>query len=123
MFELVLDDADIAVELYLAFQEGEITFYEAVNQYSGDPDLRRSGGYRGHVSRSSLKPEISSAVFAATPPQVLKPIVTSKGVHLILIEEFIQPQLDDRLYQEILTNLFSNWMRKKIQTVKVEIEL
>jgi len=44
-----------------------------------------------------MKPEISAVVFAAKPPQVLKPIVTSKGVHLILVEEIIEQKLTDML--------------------------
>jgi parvulin-like peptidyl-prolyl isomerase len=49
------------------------------------------------LRRKELKPEISAAVFAAAPPQVLKPILSAKGLHLILVEEIIQPQLDDKL--------------------------
>ncbi len=60
------------------------------HRYIEDKELRRKGGYRGILSRKDLKSEISSAVFAATPPEVLKPIVTSKGVHLILAGEIIQ---------------------------------
>ncbi|MEQ9355725.1 MAG: peptidylprolyl isomerase [Coleofasciculus chthonoplastes F2-STO-03] len=53
------------------------------------------------MQRKELKPEISAAVFAATPPQVLKPIVTSKGVHLIFVEEIIQPELNNKGSSEI----------------------
>ena len=49
--------------------------------------IGRCGGYRGILQRKDLKPEISAAVFAATPPQILKPIVTSIGAHLILVDE------------------------------------
>jgi PPIC-type PPIASE domain len=58
--------------------------------------------------RKDLKPEISAAVFATKPPQLLKPIVTSKGVHLIYVEEIIQPELDNKLPYQILTDMFSD---------------
>jgi parvulin-like peptidyl-prolyl isomerase len=69
-----------------------MSFHEVAYQYIQDTSLRRSRGYRGIVRRKDLKPEISAAVFAAKPPQLLKPIVTSSGVHLILVEEIIQPR-------------------------------
>jgi parvulin-like peptidyl-prolyl isomerase len=119
MYEVVLDDEDLAMELFYAVQEGEMSFYEVAHQYIQDTELRRKGGYRGIVQRKELKPEISAAVFAATPPQVLKPIVTSKGVHLILVEEIIEPELDNKLHYQILSDLFEEWLNQQIEQFKV----
>ncbi|MDZ7993493.1 MAG: peptidylprolyl isomerase [Nostoc sp. EfeVER01] len=117
MYEVFLDDEDLAIELFYAIKEGEISFYDIAHKYIQDRELRRKGGYRGIVYRQDLKPEISAAVFAAKPPQLLKPIVTSSGVHLILVEEIIQPELDNELYQKIASNLFSEWLKKQIAKV------
>jgi len=119
MYEVVLDDEDLAMELFYGIQEGEMSFYEVAHQYIQDTELRRKGGYRGIVRRKELKPEISAAVFAATPPQVLKPIVTSKGINLIFVEELIQPQLDNALRQKIHSDLFSEWLKQQIMEVEV----
>lgn len=110
MYEVVLDDFDLAMELFYALGEGEMSFHEIAHQYIQDTELRRKGGYRGILNRANLKPEISAAVFAATPPQVVKPILTSIGAHLILVEELIEPQLDEILRLKILSNLFSEWL-------------
>lgn len=123
MSEVVLDDEDLAKELFYALLEGESSFPEVAQQYIQDKSLRYSGGYRGTVRRTDLKPEISAAVFAATPPQVLKPIVTSQGCHLILVEELIQPELNDVLRYKILSDFFSNWLKQQIEQFKVEIDL
>jgi parvulin-like peptidyl-prolyl isomerase len=123
MYEVVLDDEDLAMELFYALTEGEISFYEITHQYIHNLELRRSGGYRGILHRKDLRPEISAAVFAATPPEILKPIVTSKGAHLILVEELIQPQLDEMLRNKILSDLFSEWLKQQIEQFEVEIEL
>ncbi|MBE9168976.1 peptidylprolyl isomerase [Pleurocapsales cyanobacterium LEGE 06147] len=123
MYEVVLDDEDLAMELFCALQEGEISFHEVARQYITQPSLRRSGGYRGIVSRRELKSEISAAVFAATPPQFLKPIITSQGVHLILVEEIIHPQLDEELRKQILSDLFSDWLKQQMAEVQVVTNL
>jgi parvulin-like peptidyl-prolyl isomerase len=119
MYEVVLDDEDLAMELFYGIQEGEMSFYEVAHQYIQDTELRRKGGYRGMVQRKELKPEMSAAVFAATPSQVLKPIVTSKGVHLIFVEEIIQPQLLPKLRYQILQDLFSAWIKEQIEAVEI----
>jgi parvulin-like peptidyl-prolyl isomerase len=123
IYEVILDDEDLAMELFFALKEEEISFQEVARQYITQPSLRRSGGYRGIVRRRELKPEISAAVFAANPPQLLKPIITSYGVHLILVEEIIQPQLDEQLRIQILGDFFASWLKQQMQEVKVTINL
>ncbi|MBE5230175.1 MAG: peptidylprolyl isomerase [Microcystis aeruginosa PMC 728.11] len=114
MYEVVLEDEDLAMELFYSIQEGEMSFYDVAHKYIEDKELRRKGGYRGILYRKDLKPEISAAVFAATPPEVLKPIVTSKGVHLILVEEIIERKLDNWLRNKIATDLFNEWVSNSL---------
>ncbi len=119
MYEIVLDDEDLAIELFYSIKESEMSFYDVAHKYIQNTELRRKGGYRGIVRRKDLKPEISAAVFAAQPPQLLKPIVTSKGVHLILVEEIIQPKLDNFLRHTIVSDLLDEWVKQ--QTAQIEI--
>ncbi|MCA2694086.1 MULTISPECIES: peptidylprolyl isomerase [unclassified Microcystis] len=114
MYEVVLEDEDLAMELFYSIQEGEMSFYDVAHKYIEDKELRRKGGYRGILYRKDLKPEISAAVFAATPPEVLKPIVTSKGVHLILVEEIIERKLDNWLRNKIAGDLFNDWVSNSL---------
>ncbi|MBW4566159.1 MAG: peptidylprolyl isomerase [Mojavia pulchra JT2-VF2] len=120
MYEVVVDDLDLAMELFYAIQEGEISFSEVAHQYIQDDELRRSGGYRGILNRTDLKPEISAGVFAVTPPQLLKPIVTYKGVHLINVEEVIKPELNQTLRLTIISQLFSEWLKQQLEQIQVE---
>jgi hypothetical protein len=119
IYEVVLDDEDLAMELFYALQEGEMSFPEVAHQYIHDTELRRCGGYRGVVRRTEMKPEISAAVFAANAPQILKPIVGAKGVYLIWVEEVIQPQLDEKLRYQILSDLFKLWVKQQVEEVEV----
>ena len=123
MYEVILDNEDLAMELYYGLIEEEISFSEVSHQYIQDKELRRCGGYLGTLSRQDLKPEIAAAVFASCPPQILKPVTTSKGVHLISVEEIIQPQLDDLLKAKILSSLFTQWLTKQAEQVKITINI
>ena len=118
--EIILDDQDLAMELFFAIQEGEMSFAEVASQYIEDPQLRRLGGYQGKLCRLDFKPEISAAVFAAEPPEILKPITIGKKVHLILVEEVIEPELNEILRSQILEGLFSNWLEQEISQIKTD---
>ncbi|MDZ8086233.1 MAG: peptidylprolyl isomerase [Nostoc sp. DedQUE12b] len=123
MYEIVLDNEDLAIELFYAIKEGEMNFYDVAHKYIQDTELRREGGYRGIMHRKDIKPEICAAVFATKPPQLLKPIVTSKGINLILVEEIIHPQLDKKLRYKIMSDLFFQWTKQKIEQVEVNQNL
>lgn len=112
MYEIVLDDEDLAMELFYSIKEGEMSFYDTAHKYIQDQELKRKCGYRGILYRKDLKPDISAAVFAAKAPQLLKPIVTSKGVHLILVEEIIQPEFSQKIRSQILSDFFDSWVKE-----------
>ncbi|MDJ0741834.1 MAG: peptidylprolyl isomerase [Xenococcaceae cyanobacterium MO_167.B27] len=123
IYEVLLNDEDIAIELYCALEEEEISFHEVARQYIKKPDLRRAGGYRGILSRRELPAEISHAVFATNPPKLLKPITTSTGIYLILVEEIIQPKFNEQIRKQILGELFSQWLQTQMKDVEIEIDL
>jgi parvulin-like peptidyl-prolyl isomerase len=119
LYEVILDDEDIAMELFYALQANEVSFHEVTHQYIQDKELRRHGGYQGLKRRKELRPEISAAVFAAQPPQILKPITTLQGTHLIFVEEIIQVELDEPLRQQILSDLFAQWVKQQLEQVQI----
>ena len=121
LYEVVFDDFDTAIEQFYAVEEREISFVEVARRYISEPDLRRQYGYKGVLPRTALNSAISAAVFASKPPQVLKPIVVGKNVHLILVEEIIEPQLNESLHSEILSQLFSAWLEKQLQHYTIEL--
>ncbi len=55
--------------------------------------------------------------------EVLKPIVTSKGVYLILVEEILQPELNDQFRYQIWSELFGEWVINQIESVSVVTSL
>jgi parvulin-like peptidyl-prolyl isomerase len=123
IYEVVFEDRDLALELFYAVEEGEITFAEIARQFILEPELRCAGGYQGLRRRSSFRPEIAAPVFAATPPQILKPITTVKGVYLIWVEEIIQPLLDEELREKITEEMFSDWLQQQIEAMEIVTQI
>lgn len=122
-YEVILDDEDLALELFYSLKEGEISFQEIARQYIQTPEIRRAGGYQGIRYRRDFRPEIAAAVFAATPPQILKPIITPKGVHIIAVEEIISAELDEQRQTQITRDLFTMWLEEQINHVEIVAEL
>ncbi|YAF93723.1 MAG: peptidylprolyl isomerase [Nodularia sp. CChRGM 3473] len=122
-YEVIFDDRDLALELFYAVEESEISFPEVARLYIQEPELRGAYGYQGRRHRKDFRPEIAAAVFAATPPQILKPIATPKGVYLIWVEEISQPQLDESLREKIITELFTGWLKQQIECVEIITQL
>ncbi|OUL30834.1 peptidylprolyl isomerase [Nostoc sp. RF31YmG] len=122
-YEVILDDEGLALELFYALQEGEMNFQEVARQYIENPEIRRAGGYQGIKRRNDFRAEIAAAVFATNPPQLLKPIITAKGVHLIWVEEIIKPELDEQLRSMILGDLFTAWLKQQLEQFEIVAQL
>jgi parvulin-like peptidyl-prolyl isomerase len=112
--EVVLTNKELATELYYAIREGEIGFQEVASKYITDPELKRKGGYLGQIKRKDLNTGLRSVFSVTTYPQIVKPIATAQGFHLIWLEEKIGATLDPDIYQEIQSQLFTEFLRDKI---------
>lgn len=118
IYEIIFTDFNLAMELFYGIQEEEVNFWELAHQYINDDELRRLGGYKGPKNRAQLEPEISAAVFNINEnnfPQIIKPIAIGKQIHLILVEEILQPVLDQALRDKILSQLFEDWLSQNRQ--------
>jgi parvulin-like peptidyl-prolyl isomerase len=123
IYEVVLDNRELAMEIFYSLQEGDLNFADVAHQYIPDSEHKRRGGYLGTVNRKQLRPEISAAVFAAKPPQLIKPVLTAIGVHLIYVEQISQPKLDEVLHQKILMDMFDAWLDEQVVSVSSNISI
>jgi parvulin-like peptidyl-prolyl isomerase len=123
IYEVVLDNRELAMEIFYSLQEGDLNFADVAHQYIPDSEHKRRGGYLGTVNRQQLRPEISAAVFAAKPPQLIEPVVTAIGVHLIYVEQINQPKLDEHIHQKILMDMFDGWLDEQVASVSNHISI
>jgi len=122
-YEVAFEDRDLAFELFYALEEGEITFPEIARLYIQDIELRRTYGYQGVKYRRDFRPEIASAIFSTSPPGIIKPISTPKGVYLIWVEEIIQPELSEGLREKIISDSFESWLSREVKFVDIAVEI
>ena len=114
LYQIVVATRQLAQELFYQIQEGEISFFDAAHLYDIDENRRHLCGCEGKVYRWGLKPDIAVAVFSAQPGEVIRPIETERGYHLFLVEKFLPAELTPQRYQEILHNMFNEWVSNEV---------
>jgi parvulin-like peptidyl-prolyl isomerase len=114
LYQIVVATRQLAQELFYQIQEGEISFFDAAHLYDIDENRRHLCGCEGKVYRWGLKPDIAVAVFSAQPGEVIRPIETERGYHLFLVEKFLPAELTPQRYQEILHNMFNEWLSNEV---------
>ncbi|NDJ19296.1 peptidylprolyl isomerase [Myxacorys almedinensis] len=120
LYQIVVPYAQLAQELFYQIDEKEISFYEAAHLYDVQEKRRHQCGYEGWHYRWSLVPELSAAAFSGTLSQVVRPIQTDQGHHLLLVEEHIPAQLTDEIRQQIIQRLFAEWLNGELRQLMLE---
>lgn len=110
LYQIVVDSEILAQELYYQIEEGEISFYDAAHRYDIDTHRRHKCGYEGTIYRFTLQPDIAAVVFSVAPKKLTGPIKTEQGYLLFIVEDFLPAVLTPTRYQEILNNMFQNWL-------------
>jgi parvulin-like peptidyl-prolyl isomerase len=110
LYQIIVPYENLARELFYQIEEAEISFYQAAHLYDIDEDRRQKCGLEGKIYRRNLHSDIAVAVFSAPLGQLINPIKTSQGYHLLIVEEFIAAELTPEHYQEILDRMFKEWL-------------
>lgn len=110
LYQIIVPYEKLASEIFYQIEEEEMSFYQAAHLYDIDEKRRLQCGYEGEVYRFSIKPDISPAIFAANPGEVVPPFKTEQGYHIIMVERFIKAQLTEEIYEQIITKMFDEWL-------------
>jgi parvulin-like peptidyl-prolyl isomerase len=114
LYQIIFSGDKLAQEIFYQLEEREISFYEAAHLYDIDEKRRNQCGCEGKLYRWNLKPDIAAAVFGAKLGQVIGPIKTPQGYHLMMVEEFVPAELTPERYQEILDRMFQEWLSAEL---------
>lgn len=114
LYQIIVTSDKLAQELFFQLVEREISFYEAAHLYDIDEQRRSQCGYEGKLPRWKLKPDIAAAVFAAKPGEIVGPLQTTEGFHLIVVEEVIPAELTPAIHQELLDEMFKEWLESEV---------
>ena len=115
LYQIIVTCEKLAQELYYQIEEDEISFYEAAHIYDIDEHRRQKCGYEGKIYRWAMQPSIAEVVFGSPPQHLIGPLRSEQGYHLLLVEEVIAAELTPQIYQEIINNMFQQWLTSEVQ--------
>lgn len=114
LYQIIVDSQKLAQEIYYQIEDEEISFYEAAHLYDIDISRREKCGYEGNLYRFDLPANLATVIFRSSPKQLIGPLQTTQGYHLFMIDKFFAAELTLERYQEILNNMFYQWLVMKL---------
>jgi len=120
---ILVAERPLADELLAQIQDEEASFGDLARRYSIDTATAHMRGELGQIGRSSLSSAVESAVFAAADDDVVGPIQTTRGFHLIKVHALILGQLDKNVEAAIRADLFGQWSDEQLRSARVTCPL
>lgn len=110
-------DLGTAQELYFRIQEGEQTFAEIAKQYSLGNESAM-GGLVGPSPINAPHPAIARTLAVSQPGQLWPPTALEEWFIILRLEKFYPAQFDEHTRQQLLEELFENWIKEQIQEIR-----
>lgn len=113
---ILVDEEKTAEEIAKEIAEGK-SFEDAAREYSTCPS-KEKGGDLGYFGKGQMVPEFEKAAFEGTVGEILGPVKTQFGYHLILVEDKKEEQKAD--FDTVKDQLQDTLLQQKKQTVYME---
>lgn len=123
LYQIIVTCEKLAQELYYQIEEGEISFYEAAHIYDIDEHRRQKCGYEGKIYRWAIQANIAEVVLGTPPKRIIGPLKSEQGYHILMVEEVIAAELTPQRYEEIINNMFQQWLASEAQNLLNSSEL
>jgi len=108
---LVVDLTD-ALRIAQALREENTSFCTLALEHSKGKQSKESGGFVGVRFLAELLPELAQAITEAKEGEVIGPIQTKLGYHILRIEKWFPTELSE-VREQVLEFLFKNWLKSK----------
>lgn len=124
---ILVETEQEAEEALQRVQEGE-DFAAVAEEVSTDPGSAANGGDLGQITRGQTVPEFEEAVFAAEEGDLVGPVETQFGFHIIEVTGKETPQLAD-VEEEIRDELLApqrqeavqSWLQEQVEGAEIEV--
>ncbi len=117
---ILLETEETALLVLRLLEEGR-DWDELAYEYSSDVTNKDRGGDLGWFPRGQMIEAFEEAAFAADAGELVGPIETQEGWHLIeVLDKGLRP-LDDYNYQSFVQDVFSTWIISALDDADVEI--
>ena len=116
---ILVDERPLAEDLIAQLEDGA-DFAALAKEHSKDPGSGAQGGDLGEFSRGQMVPEFDEAVFSAEVGEIVGPVKTEFGFHIIELLEILEGQTLEEATEEIRTELEGSAQGEQLQAELTE---
>lgn len=109
---LVLDVTE-AWQIAQSLREENASFCALALQHSKGKHSQENGGFAGIHFLVELMPEIAQAIAPAQADEIIGPIQTKLGYHIVRIEKLFPTELNEPVREKVLESLFHSWLQEQ----------
>jgi len=110
--QILVRDLTEALKIAQALRLEKASFCALALQHSKGKHSQENGGFVGILFLSKLMPELAQAISEAKVGEVMEPIQTKLGYHILKVEKWFPSELSEAVREEILDSLFQAWLQK-----------
>jgi parvulin-like peptidyl-prolyl isomerase len=108
--QIIVSEMSKALHIVQTLKAGKESFSAIALEHSKAQPSGKQGGFVGVRFLSTLMPEIREAVIGSKEGEIIDPIKTRLGYHVIRIEKLFPPVLSESVREEILEIFFQAWV-------------
>lgn len=110
--QILLRELPEALKVIHAIREENTSFCALALEHSLGKQSRENGGFVGVRFVSELMPEVAQAIAEAEAGEILGPIQTKLGYHIIKLEKYYPPELTEAVRESISESFFQAWLQQ-----------
>lgn len=111
--QILVRDLPEALKLVHALKQENASFCALALEYSKAKQSKENGGFVGIRFLLEMLPEIAQAISEAREGELVGPIQTKLGYHVIKIEKWFVAEFTEVVREQILEFLFQTWLHKQ----------
>jgi parvulin-like peptidyl-prolyl isomerase len=108
--QILVPDLSDALKIVHLIQKENASFAALAVEYSKGKQSQENGGFVGVRLLVELMPEILQAITDAIPGEIIGPIPSKLGHHVLRVEKWLPSELSESARENILESLFQVWL-------------
>jgi parvulin-like peptidyl-prolyl isomerase len=111
--QIMVAELPAALQIVRNLREEKAAFAAMAIEHSQSHPSSQHGGFVGIRFVSSLLPEIKEAIAGVREGEIVDPVKTHLGYHILRVEKWFAPSLNESVRTEILEILFQTWLNSR----------
>jgi parvulin-like peptidyl-prolyl isomerase len=111
--QILVSELTVALQIVQTLRAGTASFCAMALEHSQAQPSGKQGGFVGVRFLSTLMPEIREAIAGVQEGEIINPVKTHRGYHILRIEKWFAPTLSESVRAEFLDVLFQTWLSAK----------